>query len=87
MPQWCAEHCLALRPRGAVVCTQVLRQAAVALALRVADQMDVNVGHEVGYSVPFESCCTPETILRLVPLEALGQGVAAGVGSWQHCRS
>ncbi|XP_077640867.1 putative pre-mRNA-splicing factor ATP-dependent RNA helicase DHX32 [Lonchura striata] len=69
VPQWCAERCAARR--GAVVCTQVLRRAAVALALRAADQLDVGLGHEVGYAVPFESCCTPETILRYCTDEVL----------------
>ncbi|XP_076834942.1 putative pre-mRNA-splicing factor ATP-dependent RNA helicase DHX32 [Brachyhypopomus gauderio] len=72
IPQWCAEVCLSMQyQNGMVVCTQIHRQSAVELALRVADEMDVNIGHEVGYHIPLQTCCSTDTVLRYCTDEVL----------------
>ncbi|CAK7201010.1 hypothetical protein SEUCBS139899_003711 [Sporothrix eucalyptigena] len=47
-----------------VGCTQPRRVAAMSVAARVADEMDVKVGNEVGYAIRFEDCTSEKTILK-----------------------
>ena len=47
-------------------CTQPRRMAATSVASRVADEMDVTLGEEVGYSVRFENLCTPRTRIKFM---------------------
>ncbi len=51
-----------------VACTQPRRVAAMSVAKRVADEMDVTLGEEVGYSIRFEDCSSPKTMLKCVIL-------------------
>jgi len=47
-----------------VACTQPRRVAAMSVAQRVAEEMDVKLGEEVGYSIRFEDMTSPKTILK-----------------------
>jgi pre-mRNA-splicing factor ATP-dependent RNA helicase DHX15/PRP43 len=47
-----------------VACTQPRRVAAMSVAQRVAEEMDVNLGEEVGYSIRFEDKTGPSTMLK-----------------------
>ncbi|KAK9368089.1 P-loop containing nucleoside triphosphate hydrolase protein [Lipomyces kononenkoae] len=47
-----------------VACTQPRRVAAMSVAKRVADELDVSLGEEVGYSIRFEDNTSNKTILK-----------------------
>jgi len=49
---------------GIIVCTQPRRVAAMSVAKRVSDERKVVLGSEVGYSIRFEDCTSPETKIK-----------------------
>src|SRR4029434_10680893 len=58
-------------PKRGVSCVRPRRVAAMSVAQRVADEMDVMLGQEVGYSIRFEDCSSAKTILKLVHTHSL----------------
>lgn len=63
IPQWCVEYSRSVGSK-AVACTQPRRVAAMSVAQRVSEEMDVTLGQEVGYSIRFEDCSSPRTVLK-----------------------
>ncbi|KAI0562966.1 pre-mRNA splicing factor ATP-dependent RNA helicase PRP43 [Gracilaria domingensis] len=47
-----------------VACTQPRRVAAISVAKRVAEEMDVRLGAQVGYSIRFEDRTSKDTVLK-----------------------
>uniref|UniRef100_A0A673A1E1 RNA helicase n=1 Tax=Sphaeramia orbicularis TaxID=375764 RepID=A0A673A1E1_9TELE len=45
-------------------CTQPRRVAAMSVAARVAEEVSVKLGNEVGYSIRFEDCTSERTVLK-----------------------
>lgn len=65
IPQACVEYARNLPGKTLkVACTQPRRVAAMSVAQRVADEMDVQIGQEVGYSIRFEDCTSQKTVLK-----------------------
>ena len=62
MPQFVLEAGYA--ERGLIACTQPRRVAAMSVASRVADEMDVTLGQQVGYSIRFEDRTSHSTVLK-----------------------
>lgn len=49
---------------GIIGCTQPRRVAAMSVAARVAQEMGVKLGNDVGYSIRFEDCTSDKTVLK-----------------------
>lgn len=49
---------------GKIGCTQPRRVAAMSVAARVAQEMNVRLGREVGYSIRFENCTSKSTVIQ-----------------------
>ena len=67
IPQWCLEYVrskFAMSNKKGVACTQPRRVAAMSVAQRVSDEMDLVIGQEVGYSIRFEDCTSSKTQLK-----------------------
>lgn len=63
IPQWAVDYARSTGKKG-VACTQPRRVAAMSVAQRVSEEMDVLLGQEVGYSIRFEDCSSPRTLLK-----------------------
>ncbi|KAG7114048.1 Pre-mRNA-splicing factor ATP-dependent RNA helicase prp16 like protein [Verticillium longisporum] len=49
---------------GMIGCTQPRRVAAMSVAKRVAEEMDVKLGSTVGYAIRFEDCTSKDTVIK-----------------------
>ncbi|KAK4238251.1 P-loop containing nucleoside triphosphate hydrolase protein [Achaetomium macrosporum] len=49
---------------GIIGCTQPRRVAAMSVAKRVAEEMEVKLGSTVGYAIRFEDCTSKDTVIK-----------------------
>lgn len=57
---------LAKPGKRAIACTQPRRVAAMSIAKRVSEEMDVELGQQVGYTIRFEDLSNSSTILKFL---------------------
>jgi pre-mRNA-splicing factor ATP-dependent RNA helicase DHX15/PRP43 len=67
IPQFLLASDVVIPGKTAIACTQPRRVAATSIAERVAEEMDVPLGEEVGYTIRFEDVSHPQkTVLKFV---------------------
>jgi pre-mRNA-splicing factor ATP-dependent RNA helicase DHX15/PRP43 len=67
IPQMLLEMGLAKQGESCIACTQPRRVAATSIAARVAEELDVELGKEVGYTIRFEDISDRnKTVLKFV---------------------
>ncbi|PVU97529.1 hypothetical protein BB560_005733, partial [Smittium megazygosporum] len=64
IPQYLVMDLLPNISKKMIACTQPRRVAAMSVAQRVADEMDVQLGEQVGYTIRFEDCTSSNTFLK-----------------------
>ncbi|GAB5588235.1 DEAH-box ATP-dependent RNA helicase prp43 [Umbelopsis nana] len=64
IPQFLVYDDLPNLKKKQIACTQPRRVAAMSVAQRVADEMDVPLGQQVGYNIRFEDNTSPSTFLK-----------------------
>ncbi|CAM9912006.1 unnamed protein product, partial [Phaeothamnion confervicola] len=62
MTQYMAE--MGFTSSGIIGCTQPRRVAAMSVAKRVAEEFGCELGQEVGYTIRFEDCTSPDTVIK-----------------------
>ena len=92
IPQFVLYDDLPQRTGQMVACTQPRRVAAMSVAQRVADEMDVTLGEEVGYTIRFDDKTGPNTIMKymtdgMLLREFLGEPDLASYSVWPPCRT
>ena len=66
---------------GLIGCTQPRRVAAMSVAKRVSEEMEAELGKEVGYAIRFEDCTSPQTIIKCkLAMRACYEGSANKAG-------
>ena len=64
IPQYLYEAGYTENGEKKIGCTQPRRVAAMSVSARVAEEMGVKLGNEVGYSIRFEDCTSERTVLK-----------------------
>ena len=66
--------------KGKIGCTQPRRVAAMSVAKRVAEEVGCRLGQEVGYTIRFEDCASPDTRIRYMTTACFSENVSS-----THC--